>query len=259
MSSLDLSVIIPCYRDAPHLRQNVAEVVRTLQQTRLSWELILVNDASPDRDLEVAREVIAEWPEETIHLINHEHNTGRGRAVMDGMAVANGRHAGFLDIDLEVPAHYIPAMVRRLENGADVVCAHRIYKTKYGLLHRAIISGGYIALVRKMLGVDLHDTEAGYKFFRLDAIKPVLESCRDQGWFWDTEIMVRSQLAGLKMDFLPVLFLRNPDKSSTVKVVSDSITQWKRLVEFRAELKELRAKRINGASAPELATANGGN
>lgn len=250
MAALDLSLVIPCYRDASHLRANAAEVVRILQDTRLAWEIIFVNDASPEHDREVAAQVIADWPGERISLINHEKNTGRGRAVTDGLRAAQGRFGGFLDIDLEVPAHYIPPMVRRLQAGADVVCAHRIYKTHLGLLHRAILSSGYVALVRRVLGVDLLDTEAGYKFFRMDRIGPVLDACVDPHWFWDTEIMVRAHLAGLKVEFVHALFLRNADKASTVRIFSDTIAQFRRLIEFREEVAKLRAKQPGTAASP---------
>jgi dolichyl-phosphate beta-glucosyltransferase len=242
MPELDLSVIIPCYRDAKHLRGNVGAVVKCLMGTRLTWEIILVNDASPERDGEAALEAIGDWPGCEIRLITHVKNTGRGGAVMDGLAQARGKFGGFLDIDLEVPAHYIVPMVQLLLDGADVACAFRIYKTHLGLLHRAIFSHGYAMLVRRLLGVDLPDTEAGYKFFRMDAVRPVLSKCADLGWFWDTEVMVRSRLAGLDVRFSPVLFLRNEDKASTVKIFSDSITQFRRLWNFRFELENQGAR-----------------
>jgi glycosyltransferase involved in cell wall biosynthesis len=236
MSEIDLSLIIPCYRDAGHLRKNVGTIVECLRDTRLSWEIVMVNDASPENDGEAALQAVADWPGYDLRILTHEKNTGRGRAVMDGLAVARGRFGGFVDIDLEVGAHYIPYMVSTLQAGADVACGLRIYKTCLGLIHRAILSHGYSYLVRNLLGADLKDTEAGYKFFNMDTVRPVLAHCTDPGWFWDTEIMVRSKLAGLDVRFSPVLFLRNPEKASTVKIVSDSIEQFKRLWKFRQEL-----------------------
>ncbi len=237
VATLDLTVIIPCYKDAQHLRRNTAEVVNCLRQTRLSWEIILVNDASPERDLEVAREIVADWPGESIQIIDHPKNTGRGKAVTDGLLVARGRYAGFLDIDLEVGAHYIPAMVSALEKGNDVACALRIYKLHLGLLHRAVMSVGYSFLVHRLLGADLQDTEAGYKFFRMDAIRPILDQCENAGWFWDTEIMVRSKLANLHICYVPVLFLRNSAKISTVRIVHDSVAHFKHLFALKRRLK----------------------
>lgn len=235
----DLSVVIPCYRDAPHLRANVESVIRVLQGTRHSFEIILVNDASPDRDREIILELMTDFPE-FLRMVDHPVNTGRGRAVTDGMLEARGKYTGFLDIDLEVAAHYIAPLVAQLEDGADVACAHRIYRTTFSLVHRAVLSMGYSRLVRAMLREDLADTEAGFKFFRRERILPVLSECKDPGWFWDTEIMVRAKLAGLRIAFLPVLFLRNPDKSSTVRIWHDSVTYWKRLMPFRREVEGLR-------------------
>ena len=233
----DLSLIIPCYRDSRHLRANAGLVIRTLRDLRISWELIFVNDASPENDAEIAAQVIADWPGERIRLISHAENAGRGRAVTTGLVEARGLYAGFLDIDLEVGAHYIVPALQLLKEGADVVCAHRIYKNQPGLLHRAILSRGYAMLVRRLFRMHLPDTEAGYKFFRMETVRPILASCRDPGWFWDTEIMARARQAGLDIRFLPVLFLRNPQKASTVRLVHDSVTQFRRLWQFRREFR----------------------
>lgn len=231
---IDLSLILPCYKDAPHLRASVVEIVRVLESIRCSWEIIFVNDASPDRDREVIRELLAEDSSGRLRFIDHEKNTGRGEAVRDGFLAARGEFCGFIDIDLEVPAIYMLSMLLALQQGADVACAHRIYKLRLGILHRAVLSRGYSFLTRLLLRNNMPDTEAGYKFFRRERVLPVLATCEDPGWFWDTEIMLRCQMAGLKIAFPPTLFLRRADKASTVRIAHDVVEYWRRLLRFRS-------------------------
>ena len=88
-----------------------------------------------------------------------------------------------------------------------------------------------------MLKNDMPDTEAGCKFFNRERILPVLASCEDQGWFWDTEIMLRSRMAGLKIEFPTVLFVRRPDKATTVRLIHDVIEYWRRLFKFRSAIR----------------------
>ena len=234
---MDLSLIIPCYRDAGHLERHVEEIMGVLDGTRFSYEIILVDDRRPDECLAIIDRLIAKHPEHRIVKIAHEVNSGRGGAVNDGLRAARGEVAGFLDIDLEVAAHYIPALVRMVRSGADVVVGHRIYKLRWRILHRAILSIGYHWMVGRVLGMKLGDTESGCKFFRRERILPVIETIEDSRWFWDTEVVVRSMVAGLKVCSMPVLFIRNPDKASTVKLVADSLDHIKNLWRFRRTLR----------------------
>jgi hypothetical protein len=88
-----------------------------------------------------------------------------------------------------------------------------------------------------MLGVDLRDTETGYKFFRRERVLPILDEIRDPGWFWDTEFMVRAARRGLRMEEIPGAYIRRFDKTSTVRGIRDSIRYFGKLVAFRKTLR----------------------
>jgi glycosyltransferase involved in cell wall biosynthesis len=134
--TLDLSVVLPCYNERVVIEESTAEIVRVLEATRLSWEIIFVDDVSKDDTVARAERLCA--ADDRLRLIRHAQNTGRGRTATDGLRAARGKVAGFLDIDLEVPARYIPPAVQAIHTGADVVCAWRIYLPNLPLLHREI-------------------------------------------------------------------------------------------------------------------------
>ena len=97
----------------------------------------------------------------------------------DGFRAARGEITGFLDVDLEVHARYIPSLVRAIEQGADVATVRRIYAFQLGSLDRYVMSRGYSWLVRWLLGVPIRDTETGYKFFRRERL--LARARRDRG------------------------------------------------------------------------------
>lgn len=240
---MELSVVIACYNEKVVLWDSVAELIKVLNGTRYhySYELIFVDDCSKDNTVDIVLELMNTYPEVKMTLIRHEQNTGRGRTVTDGILAAKGRLVGFLDIDLETPAHYIPAALKELENGYDVVTAQRVYKMiKWTLFYRQVLSVGYHKLQHSVLHLPLRDTEVGFKFFRRERILPVLHRCKYAGWFWDTEIMTRSYFAGLKIKEIPSLFIKRYDKKSTVQIVPDTIDYFKKLFYFRKEIKKLR-------------------
>lgn len=83
----------------------------------------------------------------------------------------------------------------------------------------------------------LEDTEAGYKFFNRLAILPILDSCINRGWFWDTEILVRAQRAHLTLQAIDVEFKQRSDKTSTVSPLKDSLDYLKAMITLKRALR----------------------
>lgn len=237
---VDVTVVLACYNEGPVLAENVAAIVDVLDQCRWRYELLFVDDCSRDGTPALIRTLVERFGDRQVRAEFHDRNHGRGATVTEGMRAGRGAIVGFLDVDLEVHARYIPSCVRAIELGADVATAHRTYKFRWHSLDRYLLSRGYIQLVRSMLGVAINDTETGFKFFRKERILPVFLETVDRHWFWDTEVMVRAALRGLRIDEIPVLFVRRADKQSTVRPLSDSIEYFRRLWEFRRTVAALR-------------------
>ncbi len=242
LKELDLSLVIPCYNEMPLIRQSLDSICEVLDNTRLNYELIFVDDQSTDSTADFLRDFTASH--KNSRLICHPKNTGRGRAVTDGIKASRGRIVGFNDIDLSTSACYIPYLYLTAQRGYAVVTAWRIYKIKFSIINRWLLSRGYNILMRALLNINLNDTETGCKFFNREKILPVLEQVKDNHWFWDTEIMVRSSLNGLKIIEVPTLFMRQPGKKSTVKIFRDSLDYFISLLKFRGEVKSIRKKNL---------------
>ena len=89
-----------------------------------------------------------------------------------------------------------------------------------------------------ILKLPVHDTEAGYKFFRRKKILPVLKQVKDKRWFWDTEIIALGYLNGLKIKEIKVLFKRRSDKTSTVNLFRDTLEYIWSLLVFRSQMRD---------------------
>lgn len=236
--NVDLSLIIPCYNEKDILVKNVKKIREVLDKTLFKYEIILVDDCSRDNTVELANKIVDENP--NITLIRHEVNMGRGAAVEDGFRAASGEIVGFLDIDLQTPAHYILPIVLEIKNGADIATAQRIYDIRLHMLHRFIISKGYHKLFDLLLKTGIKDSETGYKFFRREKILPILGEIKDKRWFWDTEVMVRSYLKGYVIKEVPCLCIREEAQKSTVKIFKDTICYISNLWRFKGEVKRLK-------------------
>jgi glycosyltransferase involved in cell wall biosynthesis len=240
VSGIDFSLVVACYNASSYLEESVEETFRVLDALRWTVEVIFVDDCSADDTVAVIEKIVLAHPGRALRVLKHPVNIGRGGTVTDGLRVAQGRFAGFLDIDLEVHARYLLPCLLALERGADVATALRNYRFQWRSLDRYLMSRGYLWLMQKMIDVPLADTETGFKLFRRDRILPVLDRCEDRGWFWDTEVMVRAYHAGLRIEEIPALFVRRFDKASTVRPIHDSLDYLAKLWRFRAVATRLR-------------------
>lgn len=235
-AGIRVSVVLACYNEEPHLEASFAEIREVLDDMNEPYEIVFVDDVSPDRTRDVIARIVAANPGTPTQVVLHETNQGRGAAVSHGFRAARGEIVGYLDVDLEVHAHYIPAVVKAIRKGADIATVRRIYAFQLRALDRYFMSRGYSWLVQHLIGTSLHDTETGYKFFRRETVLPLLDEIRDPRWFWDTEFMIRAERRGLRIAEVPGAYLRRYEKVSTVNGLRDSIDYFGKLLKFRRAL-----------------------
>ena len=234
MSKPYFSLILALYNEGPTLEESFRVIYKTLKEYKKNWEVILVEDKSSDDTLKEVERLLPHL--KNTRLIRHKQNEGRGKTISDGIKAAKGKYLGFLDVDLEVSSDYIPLFIKELEDGADFVIGNRFYENNIAAITRVLSSKGYKFIVRKLLHLPIDDTEAGYKFFNREKILPILSKVTNKGWFWDTEICARSYWGGLKISQLPVLFIRRPEKKSSVRLIPDTLTYLKNIYNFRTQI-----------------------
>ncbi|MFK7741200.1 MAG: glycosyltransferase [Planctomycetota bacterium] len=237
----EITVVIACYMEEGHLADSVQQLSQTLDEHGKSYELLFVEDKSSDRTAEVVAELVAGHTNR--RAIYHAHNVGRGGTVTEGFLAARGRIVGFLDIDLEVHCRFLPPVLAAIADGADGATAYRHYAVGWRptAIVRHILSQGYRWLSRLVFDMPFRDPETGFKFFVREKILPVANQTEDVGWFWDSEIMILSHQAGLRIVEVPCRFERRADKKSTVRIVRDVWAYLKAIRAFRRRQKRERA------------------
>ncbi len=231
MNKIDLSVILACYNEGPTFEKSVIQIVSVLKNLKRKWEIIFVEDKSTDDTARAVAKLTKSISNS--RAIYHDKNMGRGKTVSDGILASKGKICGFLDVDLEVSAKYIPDFLVAIENGADMAVGVRFYEKGIKSAGRFIASVAYAKMVKVLLGLPIDDTETGYKFFRTDKVLSVIRKTRDNGWFWDTEICALAYREGLKIVQVPVRFVRRGDKKSTVRLLPDTWEYLVKIIRFK--------------------------
>lgn len=236
---IDVSIVIPCYNEESCLQNSFKEISQIISSTRFRCEFIFVDDCSVDSTREIIQKICNE-NKESCHYLFHQKNMGRGASFKDGAALSKGKFVGFLDIDLEVSAAYIPIVLSKLVDGADIVTIRRHYNLVFSFVFmlRHILSNGYKLLIKYALKLPFQDTETGYKFFTREALLKIINETKNNHWFWDTEIMYFANRQKLIVLELPGLFMRRKDKKSTVRLFHDSVNYIKEVYKFRKRINE---------------------
>lgn len=236
---MDVSLVVPCYNEGPYLEGNLQTLYNLLSLLKVDFEMIVIDDKSINDSFQRAKVFVEKNGH--AYILGNKVNKGRGYTVTEGIRRAKGKVAGFIDIDLEVASQNIIPLILKVLEGYDVAIGKRIYKIKWD--PRWILSRGYASFVQAVCKTPFLDTEAGCKFFNREKILPVLNETEDMHWFWDTEVVTRAYYKGLKIAEVPVLFIRDNQKYSTVRFFRDTFYYFKRLLHFRRVIKCYRGQR----------------
>lgn len=225
------------------MEQTLKEIKKVMEKTKLSYEIIFVDDGSDDGSVNLIKRLIKKFPKDSLRLLINQKNQGRGFSVSRGIKAAYSEIVGFIDPDLEIPAGYLPDFIKEVKKGSEVVVSERQYQGNLQESLRNFASRLYSFLVKVYLRAPLGDTEAGLKFFKKKKILPVLNLIQDKRWFWDTEVMTRSYFNGLKISKIPTRVLKRKDKKTTVHLFKDTVIYLKSLYQFGKTLKKERKEK----------------
>lgn len=211
MSSSSLSIIIPAYNESARIGKTLREVLAYLEEQPGGGEIIVVDDGSKDDTSQVAEGVFAERAARGVEgrVIRVEPNRGKGNAVRTGLLAARNTVAAFFDADLSMPVTETPKLVEPIRSGQyDVVFGSRALDRRLIGTHQPWTreqSGRVFNFVmRRLTGLPFKDTQCGFKAFRMDVCRPVVEGALIDRFGFDVELLFIAHRAGLRMLEYPV-------------------------------------------------------
>jgi len=208
MRNLDgkVSVLMPAYNEAHHIKSNIEETIRTFDNFGCDYEIIIIDDGSSDDTLEFASEVSKKHS----HVVVKKNfaNYGKGRALKKGLRYISGKYVIFLDADMELHPAQLQTFIdiMRLDK-VDVVIGSKFHpnsKLNYPW-HRKIISTVYFFLVKIMFGLPIHDTQTGLKLFKAEVLRDVFPRILVKQFAYDLEILVNARRLGYLIAEAPVV------------------------------------------------------
>jgi len=213
----EVSAVIPVFNDRAALETAIPRSLEALEGVAPgAFELIIAEDGSTDGTPDLVRGKAAADPR--VRLLHSDERLGRGRALNRAFGEARGSIVCYYDADLATDLRHLGELIGAIRGGADIATGSRLLPTsdveRAG--DRELASRGYNALVRLILGSGLHDHQCGFKAFNRARILALIPSVKAPHWFWDTEVLVRGQMAGYRVAEFPVIW--RTGKRTTVRL-----------------------------------------
>ncbi len=195
--------------------------------------ITIADNASTDGTLERAERLAAELP--GVRVL-HLEVKGRGNALRTAWGASRAEVVGYMDIDLSTHLDCIPGLLRPLlENRTDVTIGSRLApgaRVTRGL-KRETISRFYNILLRNLLGIGISDAQCGFKAARREVLAPLLDEVRDDGWFFDTELLYLARRHRLSITEVPVRWVDDPD--SRVAIIPTALANLHGIARLRGQ------------------------
>jgi len=232
------SIVIPCFNEEARISQTLRVTLDYLKANAPESELIVVNDGSTDATAAIARKILSETNIAT-RLLENFPNRGKGAAVRSGLLAAREPIGLFSDADLSTPIEEAPKLIEPIANGeVDIAFGSRALDRSLIGVHqpwrREQAGRVFNLLVRVATGLPFWDTQCGFKAFRLDVCRPILERARVNGFAFDVELLFLAQRAGLRIREVPVRW--NHAEGSKVSFFKDSLRMLREVIALRTRL-----------------------
>jgi dolichyl-phosphate beta-glucosyltransferase len=232
------SLIIPAFNEADRIGQTIRLTLKYLADVAPDAELIVVNDGSTDATSAVSREVLATAAVQT-QLLENFPNRGKGAAVRRGLLAAQKPIGLFSDADLSTPLEETPKLIEPIaKDEVDIAFGSRALDRRLIGNHqpwrREQAGRVFNLIVRFATGLPFWDTQCGFKAFRLDVCRPILERARVIGFAFDVELLYLGQRAGLRVREIPVRW--NHHEGSKIRLVHDSLRMLREIAMLRAQV-----------------------
>jgi glycosyltransferase involved in cell wall biosynthesis len=238
-----LDVVIPVYNEAADLERSVRRLHGyLLSVSPFPFRITIADNASTDGTPLIAGRLAAEVPEVAAVFLAEK---GRGRALKHTWLHSDADVLAYMDVDLSTDLAALLPLVAPLVSGhSDVAIGSRLRRGSRVVRgpKREFISRSYNLILRATLGARFTDAQCGFKAIRSDVAHQLLPLVRDTNWFFDTELLVLAERAGLRTHEVPVDWVDDPN--SKVDIVATAREDLRGIARLRRTIPALPLREI---------------
>jgi putative flippase GtrA len=253
MHRAQVEIVIPVRNEEHDLAASVRRLHAFLRdQFPIGTRITIADNGSTDGTWTQALALQAELP--AVQAVRLER-PGRGGALRAVWSASDADVYAYMDVDLSTDLNALfPLLAPLLSGHSDVAIGTRLARGARVVRgpRREFISRCYNLLLHATLGTGFSDAQCGFKAIRAEAARQLLPLTTDYGWFFDTELLVLAERAGLRIHEVPVDWIDDPD--SRVKVVSTALGDLRGIIRLGTGLARgtIRVPLLRSPSPPGL-------
>jgi len=220
-----LVITVPACNEAKNLRKCVELLLKETSRLGEDFRIVIAEDGSTD-----GTDIIAQELERMYTQVTHLHSPqklGKGLALKRAFNKVEGDIYAFIDCDRSTNMKFFPQLINSIREGNDLALGSRYMDGAEA--HRSVLrdlsSRVYNRLIRILFKDHVLDHQIGFKAFSNRLIKDILNECNSTGWFWDTEILIRSIYNNYKIIEFPVEWKEKKSNKGSLKMVTDVAIQ----------------------------------
>ncbi|KAF5298758.1 hypothetical protein FQR65_LT09627 [Abscondita terminalis] len=210
-SSNKYSILLPTYNEVENLPIIVWLIISYMQKSNYDFEIIIIDDGSPDGTLEAAQELQKIYGASKIVLRPREKKLGLGTAYIHGIKHATGNFIIIMDADLSHHPKYIPEFIKlQSTHNYDVVTGTRYagHGGVYGWdFKRKLISRGANFLTQLLLRPGVSDLTGSFRMYKKDVLQKLIQSCISKGYVFQMEMIIRARQFNFTIGEVPIAFV----------------------------------------------------
>lgn len=220
-----VDVVVPVYNEERDLGPSIRRLYAFLRdEFPFSSVITIADNASRDGTLALAQQLCVELP--GVRVL-HLDQKGRGRALHAAWTKSDALIVAYMDVDLSTDLKALLPLVAPIVSGhSDIAIGSRLARgarTKRGP-KREFISRSYMLILRLLLGAGFTDAQCGFKAVRSSVAREIVPRIEDQSWFFDTELLILAQRAGMRVHEVPVDWTDDPDsRVAIVRTAMDDL------------------------------------
>lgn len=199
-----LSIIVPAYNEERIISASIEKLHGFLSShLDCSWEIVVADNGSRDGTIAQLMELSQRYPQLRWF---HREQAGKGGAIKQAIRESQASALCFMDADLSTDLAYLPPLLAALDQGYDIAIGSRLLKNSVveRSFKREFLSRGFNLLERTILRTRFSDAHCGFKAFTGEALRDILPRIKDDGWFFDSELLVYAHRKGLKVKELAI-------------------------------------------------------
>lgn len=227
--------MVPVHNEEARLPRCLDEFARYASKAEHDIEVIVAEDGSTDRTLDIAKEYGRKY--HFVKIVSSKVRLGKGGGILNGIDASSGDIVLYMDVDMAVTLDQIPRFVDEILKGADVAIGSRTHP--YSIVHkppfhRIFLGRLFNILVRFMFRLGYFDTQVGFKAFKRKTLVDIIRQTNTDGFAFDVDVLIKSEIMGYKVREVPITWAHK--RGSKISPIKNAYEMFFDLIRIKLEL-----------------------